>query len=228
MMAGHSLPWVSDPTAQALLNYTQITCPMLLLSLYILTFTVQTIVAARREGEVPQQTDQLGPGGKPLPKKKHNEPKKEADAVHGLDFSPPRKLLFEWLSVGVIASLLANIVVVILHALLARKEGWWCGQAPTVSSSGTLALASHANCPDLPGGLIHGLHFARYSHDRLDACADCSSLRNLECGSAHGDHHAGRVHCDLYIGASGANRGCPSEGRNKERHDRLGDYGSHD
>ena len=70
------------------------------------------------------------PGGKPLPKK-HNT-KKEPDNPDFLDFSRPRKLLFEWLTVAVIFSLVGNIVVVIVHALYARDEQWWCGQAATV------------------------------------------------------------------------------------------------
>ena len=52
--------------------------------------------------------------------------------LEALDFSKPRKLLFEWLSVAVVFTFAGNILVVIVHALYARKEQWWCGQAPTV------------------------------------------------------------------------------------------------
>lgn len=135
-MAGNdegSLPWVSDPVAQDVLAYLQIAYPIILLFLYLVVFTVRSVLTARSDSDLAQQPEQLGPGGKPLPRKKNN-PKKELDIPPDLDFSKPRKLLFEWLSVGVVASVGANVVVVILHAILARKEGWWCGQAPTVCS----------------------------------------------------------------------------------------------
>ena len=126
-----SLPWVSDPIAQGVQTYTQIAYPILILLLYLFTFVIRSVATARNGNEHEPQDQQLGPGGKPLPTKNPNN-SKEPDVPHYLDFSKPRKLLFEWLSVGVIFSLAGNIVVVIIHALYARKEKWWCGQAPTV------------------------------------------------------------------------------------------------
>ncbi|KAI5367192.1 putative Type 1 protein exporter [Septoria linicola] len=135
-------PWVSNPTAQAILNYLQIAYPIVLLVLYLTTFTVRSIVTARGESDAQpqQQPEQLGPGGKPLPKKKNNVAKKETDLTLDLDFARPRKLLFEWLSVGVILALSANILVVIIHAISARNESWWCGQAPTIYLVGSFMV----------------------------------------------------------------------------------------
>lgn len=127
------LPWVSNPVAQRVLRYSQIAYPIVLLLLYLVTFTVRSVLTASEEEDAVHEPEQLGPGGKPLPLRKNNGPKKQPNIPHGLDFSRSRKLLFEWLSVAVIFSLSANIVVVIVHALLARKERWWCGEAPTVS-----------------------------------------------------------------------------------------------
>ena len=132
MEEDESRNWVSNPTASRILKYLQVAYPIVLLVLYLTTFTVRSIVTARSDHDTQQQPEQLGPGGKPLPKKKHITPKKESEITPDLDFARPRKLLFEWLSVGVILSLCANIFVVIVHAISARKEGWWCGQAPTV------------------------------------------------------------------------------------------------
>jgi hypothetical protein len=132
-MADANQHWVSEPVAQRVLSYLQIAYPIVLLILYLVAFTVRSIVTAGKEEPVVPETEQLGPGGKPLPSRKNNSPKKQSNIPHNLDFSRPRKLLFEWLSVAVIASLGANIVVIIVHALLDRKEGWWCGEAPTVS-----------------------------------------------------------------------------------------------
>ena len=66
-----------------------------------------------------------------MPKKNQNN--HQPRGAESSDFTRPRKLLFEWLSVGVLASLLGNIAVVIVHALYAREEHWWCGVATTVS-----------------------------------------------------------------------------------------------
>ena len=57
--------------------------------------------------------------------------------------SRPRKLLFEWLMVGALATLAGNIVLVIVHALMERKENWWCGQAPTVCQSISDSVATY-------------------------------------------------------------------------------------
>ena len=128
-----ALPWVSNPVAQAILRRLQVAYPIILLGLYLVAFTTHSIWTARRE-EHPSHHDPppRGPGGKPLPRT--NSPAKQAAGVSAvLDFSRPRKLLFEWLSVAVIATFIANIVVVIIHALVERNERWWCGIAPTVS-----------------------------------------------------------------------------------------------
>lgn len=127
------LPWVSNPVAQGVLRYTQIAYPIVLLLLYLITFTIRSVLTANKDEHAVHEPEQLGPGGKPLPLRKNNQPQKQPNIPHDLDFSRPRKLLFEWLSVAVILSYSANIVVVIVHALLARKEKWWCGEAPTVS-----------------------------------------------------------------------------------------------
>jgi ATP-binding cassette, subfamily B, vacuolar membrane transporter HMT1/ACLQ len=137
-----AMPWVSNPTAQAILNYLQIAYPIILLVLYLTTFTVRSVLIARGESDAQEtQPEQLGPGGKPLPRKKNNAAHKAADLTLDLDFARPRKLLFEWLSVGVILALSANILVVIVHAISARNEGWWCGQAPTVCGERATANA---------------------------------------------------------------------------------------
>lgn len=116
-----------------MLRYTQIAYPIVLLLLYLVAFTVRSVLTASKEEDAVHEPEQLGPGGKPLPSRKNNGPKKQPKIPQNLDFSRSRKLLFEWLSVAVIFSLGINIVVVIVHALLARKERWWCGEAPTVS-----------------------------------------------------------------------------------------------
>lgn len=201
--------WVSNPTASRILNYLQIAYPIVLLVLYLTTFTVRSVVTARSDHDTHQQPEQLGPGGKPLPKKKHTTPKKESEITPDLDFARPRKLLFEWLSVGVVLSLSANILVVVVHAISARHEGWWCGQAPTVclcvgasrrppctaAMAATYMLTQQI---DLLGGLLHGLHTTHHPHDRIEALAHPGALCDMGYRNPHGDHSAGslvrRVH----------------------------------
>lgn len=133
-------PWVSSPLAQRILAYTQVISPILLLCLYITAFALRSILTASNDNDTnPSQPEQLGPGGKPLPKKNHL--KKDLVVPQRLDFSRPRKLLFEWLSVGVLATLAANIAVIVVHVVWEREEQWWCGQAPTVRCF--LLLVSH-------------------------------------------------------------------------------------
>ncbi|KAK4552888.1 ATP-binding cassette-type vacuolar membrane transporter Hmt1 [Recurvomyces mirabilis] len=132
-----SLPWVSNPVAQNILTYLQIAYPIIVLFLYIITFTIWSIATARNDNDdTTQQPEQLGPGGKPLPKKNKTESQRSSD----LNFSRPRKLVFEWLSVGALATIAGNIAVVIVHALVEREERWWCGQAPTIYLVGSFMV----------------------------------------------------------------------------------------
>jgi hypothetical protein len=148
-----SLPWVSDPRAQALLTYLQIAYPIALLIIFIVAFTVRSILTARNDNDDTPQSDQLGPGGKPLPKKS----KKDKSEANALDFSRARKVLFISLQSGVLLSFTGNIALVIFHALLEREQRWWCGQAPTVSNPlRTTRFVPHADQSDLPHRLLHG------------------------------------------------------------------------
>jgi hypothetical protein len=133
MLNAMPLNSTATPAVETFLDVLQIAYPLVLLFVYLLAFTIRSIGAARNDNDLSHGPQQLGPGGKPLPTHNHNI--KEPPSPDNLDFSKPRKLLFQWLTVGVLASLLGNIVVVLTHALYARKEHWWCGQAPTVGAS---------------------------------------------------------------------------------------------
>ncbi|KYG43884.1 hypothetical protein M433DRAFT_5938 [Acidomyces richmondensis BFW] len=125
-------PWVSRPIAQRVLTYGQIAYPIVILLLYLITFTIHSIASAGRDREPVSRPrpERLRPGGKPLPKTTKSVDDGRGSGVAG--GSRRRKLLFEWLSAGVIASIAANIALVIFHVLWQREEQWWCGQAPVI------------------------------------------------------------------------------------------------
>lgn len=142
--------------AQEVMVYTHYASPIILLVFFLLAFTAHSILTASKEDVVQAETGQTGPGGKPLPR--NSSPiAKAAREKAALDFSPSRKLIFTWLSAGVVLTFLGNAVTVIVHALLDRKDNWWCGQAVVV---GDIVLLLHvwtlADVPlsDLCGCLI--------------------------------------------------------------------------
>ncbi|KAL8783337.1 MAG: hypothetical protein Q9213_004712 [Squamulea squamosa] len=121
-------PTVSNRTAQSILIYVHFGSPILLIIFFLVVFTAHSIATASVETTVKDPQDRTGPGGKPLPSKS----RKTSQEKDRLDFSPARKLLFNWLSVGTIATFVANAVVVITHALVDREHHWWCGQSVAI------------------------------------------------------------------------------------------------
>lgn len=112
----------------------QVAYPLVVLFVYLVAFTIRSIATSSNDNnDASSDTTQLGPGGKPLPK--HTKTIKDPEDGQLKDFTRPQKLLFQWLTVGVTCSFIGNIFVVLAHALVDRKEGWWCGQAPTVGPS---------------------------------------------------------------------------------------------
>lgn len=136
-----SRPWTSNSTAHAILLYIHSSSPIILVVFFLAAFTAHSIATASVDPRARDSKDQIGPGGKLLspasPKRSSQKPT--------LDFSPARKLLFAWLSVGAIATFVANTVVVILHALIKRKDNWWCGQSVAVRSLNTIMRWAEAN-----------------------------------------------------------------------------------
>lgn len=121
-------PWVSNRTAQDILTYTHIAYPLILLVFFLTVFTLRSIFTASSDDSTQETEEQLGPGGKPLPKKT----KRRKDDTRDLDFSRSRKLLFEWVSLAAALTYVGDAITVIVHALYARKEEWWCGQSVVV------------------------------------------------------------------------------------------------
>ncbi|TKA81214.1 hypothetical protein B0A49_01350, partial [Cryomyces minteri] len=124
-----SEPWVSNKTAQGVLLYLHYAYPIILLFFFLFAFTTHSIVTASNANTIGISTTQTGPGGKPLPKGNASKATKDK---HLPDFSRPRKLLFDWLSLAAALTFIANSITVIVHALVKREESWWCGGAVVI------------------------------------------------------------------------------------------------
>lgn len=117
--------------------YTHYASPIILLIFFLVAFTTHSILTASEEDLIHAVPGQTGPGGKPLPRTS-SPAAKAAREKKALDFSPSRKLIFIWLSAGVVLTFLGNAGTVIVHALLDRRDSWWCGQAVVVCDSALL------------------------------------------------------------------------------------------
>jgi hypothetical protein len=137
---------VSVSTSQSVLGVVQYAYAPALLLIFLVVFTTRSIVLSRQAtAHAKEEANKviLGPGGKPLPKKKKiikkskgkkggkdKEEKDEQEQV--IDFSKARKRLFGCLSAIVCLTFLASAANVLGHALIKREEGWWCGGATVV------------------------------------------------------------------------------------------------
>ena len=160
-------PWLSKPAAYRVLDILHYAYPILLLVFFIFAFATRTILAAKaaNTGEKQSPKVQFGPGGKPLPFRSHSYKR-----IPQIDFSRSRKLVFQWLSVFVCLTFAANATIVILQALFRRHEGWWCGQAVTVSR--------HWRCISTRCIVLIGCTFRYISSDRSSSIP-CSSFPSL-------------------------------------------------
>lgn len=141
--------WVASDTALRVLKYLHFAYPLILLVYFITTTTAHSIISTHSDaGPDDANTESYtGPGGKALPKKKGAAPGTKKDVV---DFSRPRKLLFEWLALGATLTFVGNSITVIVHALYSRDEEWWCGQATVVSHAPPSLLAPPSASPSPP------------------------------------------------------------------------------
>ncbi len=133
MSAIDSRPWVSKSAAQEVLLYTHFSYPIILLAVFLIAFTAHSVLTASKDATVAACPDQTGPGGKPLPRNTAPSAKEQLQK-QALDFSPRRKLVFHWLSLGIVVTFVGNAANVIFHALYKREDNWWCGESVAVSN----------------------------------------------------------------------------------------------
>lgn len=118
-------------TAKAVLEYTQFNYPWVILFIFLVAFASNSILTSESTTESITPTV-TGPGGKPLPQSALKS-KQEKEKRKLQDFSPVRKLLFIWLSALLLGTFIGNGVNIVIHALVERDQGWWCGEAAAVS-----------------------------------------------------------------------------------------------
>lgn len=122
MMASHH-------GTRELLAYLRTASPIVLLVVFVVAFVTNSIRTARTV--TPNGSAVCtGPGGRPLPKRSRST---MAVVKETQRFSQNAKLLFKWLSAGVLVTLVADAAINMAHVIVARSEHWWCGQAVVVS-----------------------------------------------------------------------------------------------
>lgn len=125
-------------TPTVLLDVVHFHYPWILLLVFLTTFIANSILSAPASATVVEPTV-TGPGGKPLPRSAKKS-KEEKEKRKQQDFSPVRKLVFIYLSAGVILTFVGSAINIVLHALTERENGWWCGESTAVSGRRTLNI----------------------------------------------------------------------------------------
>lgn len=115
-------------TAQTLLFWFQIISPIALLLAFVAAFIVCSIASARQLTPTRNEATS-GPGGRPLPKRSRST---MAILKDRQNFSPRFRLVFQWLSLGVIVTFLLDAAINVSHAIICRSEHWWRGQATVI------------------------------------------------------------------------------------------------
>ncbi|EAW11477.1 putative vacuolar ABC heavy metal transporter (Hmt1) [Aspergillus clavatus NRRL 1] len=118
----------SHQGTRELLGYLRIGYPIVLLLIFIVAFVTTSIRTAKnvtKHGNAAR----TGPGGRPLPKRSRST---MAIVKETQKFSRNAKLLFNWLSAGVLVTLVVDAAINVAHVMIARAEHWWCGQAVVI------------------------------------------------------------------------------------------------
>ena len=122
----------TSPTT-ALLEAVHFNYPWIIVAVFLVAFLANSILTAETSNTSNAPTV-TGPGGKPLPGSA-KKAKEEREKRKSEDFSPARKFVFIYLSVGVIITFIGNAINIVIHALSERENGWWCGEATAVSGN---------------------------------------------------------------------------------------------
>ena len=116
--------------SRRLLDYLRYSYPAVTLLVFIVSFITTSFLAAQNTGKHGSAV-QYGPGGRPLPKRLRSTVVKVRE-TRG-KFSIRTRFIFAWLAAGVLGTFVVDAAIHIAHAMVAKPEKWWCGQAVVVS-----------------------------------------------------------------------------------------------
>ncbi|RMZ81931.1 hypothetical protein DV738_g2011, partial [Chaetothyriales sp. CBS 135597] len=114
-----------------ILNIAKLAYPAVILFLFVICFAVHGITTAPDDEHKVKVQALKGPGGRPLPVRRISA-KEIKEAAAQRDCSPRAKLVFRIAQGAVLATFVADAVIILLQVLIYRKEEWWPGQAPIV------------------------------------------------------------------------------------------------
>ena len=190
--------WARNKAAQDLLAYLHFAYPVILLVYFLTAFMGHSVWTAREES-TSTAAAQKGPGGKLLPRDKKAKPSKKDPTV---EFSPAIKSLFNWVSIGVVFTFLADAVVISVHVLLKRESNWWCGKDVAVSLPRAqirlpeLELTNLGS--DLRGGVFLRLLSCSCLPDRYKTLPYLGSMVDVAHSIANGAYVSGCIFVCLY------------------------------
>ncbi|THC92610.1 hypothetical protein EYZ11_007912 [Aspergillus tanneri] len=118
----------SHYATRELLEYLRIGYPIILLLVFASAFVANSILAARNVNKNSSAV-RMGPGGRPLPKRSRSS---AIFVKPPQPFSRNAKLLFKWLSVVILVTLVADAAINMAHVMVSRSEQWWCGQSVVI------------------------------------------------------------------------------------------------
>lgn len=116
--------------SRQLLDYLRYSYPAVTVLVFIVSFIITSFPAAKNTGEHGSAV-QYGPGGRPLPKRLRSTVVKIRETRSR--FSSRTQFIFAWLAAGVLGTFVVDAAIHIAHAMMAKPEKWWCGQAVVVS-----------------------------------------------------------------------------------------------
>ena len=122
----------TSTTAATILDVLHFHYAWVLFVVFLVAFVANSVLSAEPSSES-KEPILTGPGGKPLPRSARKT-KEEREGTKLKDFSHGRKVLFIYLSAGLLATFVANAANIVIHALTKSENGWWCGEATAVGA----------------------------------------------------------------------------------------------
>ncbi|KAE8149129.1 hypothetical protein BDV25DRAFT_156858 [Aspergillus avenaceus] len=128
----------SHHAPRQLLEYLRIGYPILLLLVFVSAFIASSVLTAKNANNASNAV-RTGPGGRPLPTRSRSS---MAVIKSPEKFSQNSRLLFKWLSLGILLTLIADAALNVTHVIVSRSEQWWCGQSVVIYVVGSFFVYS--------------------------------------------------------------------------------------